>query len=217
MRAPLVPPRSYKLGDTYWIKRLNTLLRFADEDLGVLTDDAWEELLDQLYESIYGAKRDRANKGDIFNKTANRKSIREAQRGLAHAIKKGADEYGDVRLELAKQRMGIGHDESLGFYHLLESDHLPTTIYGTFAILLEASCIRRSDAHNCANDKCGRYFVPLRKVPEKKPAYCSTKCANRMAAIRYRKAHGPKLKARERDRSKKRYMKKSLSRNRSLR
>ena len=103
----------------------------------------------------------------IFNKTANRKSVREAQHGLAYAIKQGADEYGDVRFDLAKQRMGIGHDEH-GFYYLLESDHLPTTVYGAFAIVLVASCVRRSDVHNCANDKCGRYFVPLRKVPEKK-------------------------------------------------
>ena len=42
--TPLLDPRPpyYKVGGAYWIRRLNILLRFAEEDLGLLTNGAWE-------------------------------------------------------------------------------------------------------------------------------------------------------------------------------
>lgn len=198
-QAPTIIPA----GGRYWIKRLNVLLHFAHEDLGVLTNGDWENLLDRLYVALLDAKRDR-NPKMMFNRIATRESVREAQKGLDRIIRLDPT-GGTVDLELARQELTLGVNEDGRFFGTFASEHFGTNVYMAFWHLLEASLLNRSDFKTCANDKCGYPFIPLRKPRDDERAYCSTKCRNRVAAIEYRKAKGDQLKEKERLRSEKRY------------
>jgi hypothetical protein len=198
--APAAP--RYNRGGTHWVKRLNRLLRFAHQNLGVLNNGAWEDLLDELYEAIFGAKRNRDAETN-FNRIATRESVREAQKGLDGAIR-GDSVDDDITFELAKQTLTIHESKDAGFFFSYHGEHFPTAVYTAFAHLLAASWVRRSDFRLCANDKCGYPFVPLRKPRKGQPGYCSPKCANRMAAIKYRRSKGEALRAKERERAEKR-------------
>ena len=201
---PAPPEPRYLPGGAWWVRRLNILLRFAHDDLALLTNGAWQDLIDQLYFALLGEARDRHRK-TRFDETVNRPSVREAQLGLMRAVDPNDIRTDSVDFELAKQTLTIFESEESGFDAQFDSDHFPTNVYMTFMHLLKASKVRRSDFRLCANDKCGYPFVPLRKPREGEKSFCSKKCRNRVAAIEYRKAHTEEVRAKERIRSEKRY------------
>ena len=207
-------PRSNN-SKTSMLARLNKLLGFAGDDLSLLNNGRWQDKLDEVYFAIYAAKRNRALFLSNFNRIATRESVREAQIGLKKALGDfqrrktstprsrtfltGGPET--IHLDLAKQQLWFreNSDGPIESWHTTE--HFPTMVYEALA---EASCCRKfkwSDIRKCADDNCDNLFVPLRKPHKGKPAYCSSKCGNRVAALRYRRGKSEEFKVAERERS----------------
>lgn len=210
------------------IARLNAFLGFVYTDnLANLTNGAWEEMLDRLYSAMYGTKRDRANRLLRFNRITVRElgGVTKAQATLFQTLGNPAYDLGqrtwltapppsfaagndEMAFELAESKLTIRLLEGRGFEALMGSEDFPTTVYTAFFNLLQQTGLKsRSDFYNCANEKCRRLFVPLRKPHKGKPAYCSPKCTNRVATIAYRQRRGEALKAEERERSHNKYKK----------
>jgi hypothetical protein len=201
------------------VERINILLRFAKEEIGHLDNGDLQELLDDLYFAIYAKKDRRPKADDLFHAVAKRTGLVAARKELAEwlsVLRAG----GLAHFPISEHEMGLkGFDN--GFQRILlppgyphGKDYPPelfgTMIYSTLAHLFETSQINPSDLHICPNHECERYFIPLRKPPKGKRAFCSTRCSHLVAVWEYRERKRDELKAQEKRRSKQRYRKKVL-------
>jgi hypothetical protein len=166
-----------------YTERLNFLFRFAELDPWKLDNGAREELLDDLYLAMYDSPRNRELlKGGEFDRAATPEGVSKGQRSLARFIEKGWAELGKTKVLLSAF---TEESEFAGeYYYRFSSDDFPTLLILAFAHLMSVCEIRQSDFLACAN--CGITFVPKRKPREGTPNYCSTKCANVVAAKNYR-------------------------------
>ena len=83
-----------------------------------------------------------------------------------------------------------------------------TAVVIAFRDLVERAQITSEHFLVCANSKCGKTFVPLRKPAKGRGAYCCIQHGRQAAVWGYRIRQAEKLKAKERERSKRRYRKK---------
>ena len=198
------------------IRRLNEILRLPGVNLGALNDDAWNALLDGIYFAVFGqrGRRERLKKAvesgfdsDLFHNTMDRAGLRDAQVGLQvrlpilrrHKAKDSIPPF-----ELKGQWMYIAAGKE-GFEIAYASGDCPTTIYSTLVALLLRSKVTQRDILNCANPRCGAFFVSLRKPHAGQRNFCSQRCGSLIAARDYRSKKGKMLKAKEKERSRKRY------------
>lgn len=199
------------------IRRLNAILRLPGINVGALGADKWNALLDDLYFAVFGEKdrRERLEKAvkagfdqDVFHSAANQGGVRAAQEGLRAQLPilqrvKGEDSAPHFILSEQRLYVAAGKD---GFASRYLCDDCPTMVYSTLAYLLERSKVIQRDILTCANERCGAFFVPLRKPHAgKKRAFCSQRCGNLITAREYRKRKADELRPKERRRSRKRY------------
>lgn len=196
------------------IRRLNVLLKLASRgtDLALLNNGAWSKLLDELYWAIL-AEKQRTLRDDVFHHAATRLGVKTAQEGLRgqlSLLQQAQLQKGPLLLEnvpsfeLTKQTLYLLVDEK-GFFPRYVSTDFPTMTYSMLYFLIDRLELKPSDLLTCANEKCRTVFVPVRKRSDDDRAFCSPKCANLIAALEYRRRKGEQLKARERERSSKRY------------
>ena len=198
------------------IRRLNILLRLPVVNVAALNNDAWNLLLDDLYFAVFGerGRRERLKKAvesgfdsDLFHNAMDRAGLRDAQEGLRarlpilqrHKAKDSIPPF-----ELSRQWMYIAAGKE-GFESRYASGDCPTTIYSTLAYLLERSKVTQRDILNCANPRCEAFFVSLRKPHARQRSFCSQRCGSLIAARNYRSKKGKMLKAKEKERSRRRY------------
>jgi len=196
------------------IRRLNVLLRLASPstDLALLNNGAWSELLDGFYWAIL-AEKQRTPKEDVFHQAGSRLGVKTAQEGLRgqlSLLQRAKPQQGPLLLEnlpsfeLAKQTLYLHVDEK-GFFPRYVSTDFPTMTYQMLSYLIDRLKLRPSDFLTCANEKCRTVFVPIRKRSSADRAFCSPRCANLIAARDYRQRKPDELKAKERNRSGRRY------------
>lgn len=80
-----------------------------------------------------------------------------------------------------------------------------TAVFVAFRYLIERAQITGEDFLVCRNSKCGKTFVPLRKPAKGKAAYCCIQHGRQAAVWGYRIRQAAMLKAKERERSNRRY------------
>jgi hypothetical protein len=170
-----------------YTERLNFLFRFAELDPWKLNNGAWETFLDDLHFAMYGAARKREGSKVIwsfgnFSQTATRDGVSKAQRSLSRFIDKGWAEL--IKAKVLLSAFTEETEFAGEYYYRFESEDFATLVNLEFAHLMSVCEIKQSDFLACA--QCGITFVPRRKPREGTPNYCSTKCANIVAAKTYR-------------------------------
>lgn len=198
------------------LRRLNVILRLPWVDVATLNDGQWGTFLDDLYFAVFG-ERGRVEKlkraveagfdQDIFHIAATRAGVRAAQEGLRAQLPvlqrvKGGDPA--PYFVLSEQRLYVAAGKD-GFASRYLCKDCPTMIYSTLAYLLERSGVTQRDILTCSNDRCGAFFVPLRKPHAGQRSFCSQKCGSLIAAREYRRRRAGELPGKERERSRKRY------------
>jgi hypothetical protein len=191
----------------------------------MLDNGAWEKYMTGLYYALF-ADKNPPGKNHTFHRVATPDGVLLAQKGLRGwlpVLSRGVM----AQFPLSEHVLGVHGDES-GFAHNIlppgypigrktyPPEYFGTIIYSVFVYLLERSGIKLADLLICANKRCERPFVPLRKPAKNKRAYCSTHCSHLVAVWDYRdrarKDAGKHkaLKEKEKRRSKQRYRKKIL-------
>ncbi len=188
------------------LRRLNVLLRLPGRQVDGLSEAEWNALLDDLYFAVLG-ETGRVFKDDAFHSAARPELVRVAQEGLHAQLPvlqriKGKDPAPSFKLKA--QTLYIGASEE-GFASMYLCDDGVTMIYSTLAYLLERSKVTQRDILSCANPRCEAFFVPLRKPHAGQRNFCSQRCGSLNAARDYRSKKGKMLKAKEKERSRKRY------------
>ncbi len=191
------------------MRRLNAILKLtgAGLDVAALNDTQWNALLDDLYFAVFGEKG-RVFRQDTFHWAATRAGVRAAQEGLRMQLPvlqrhKREDPAPEFMLSAQRLYVAAGKD---GFASKYLCDDCPTMFYSTLAYLLERSRIAQRNILTCANERCGAFFVPLRKPHRRhKRGFCSQRCGSLIAAREYRKKKADELRPKERRRSHKRY------------
>jgi hypothetical protein len=183
-------PKTPKWWSKYWNKRLNVLFRFAHVDLGLLDNDAFGKLLNDILDAVGVLP---IGPGHTLNVT--RETLRKAQRGLDRTLKlllagpmpglERAKYLPKVKLKLAATTLAIYPTEERGYSHVFGSSHLPTLIYITLAEALKALDVKQEDILHCSH--CDTMYVPLRKPRKGTPNYCSQRCAVVIASRMFRK------------------------------
>jgi hypothetical protein len=87
-----------------------------------------------------------------------------------------------------------------------------TAVFRAFQSLVENLGLSIDRFLTCADSGCQRTFVPLRKPPKGKRAYCRSACARRVAVREFRQRHAEELRKRESDRNHRRYTVKARKR-----
>jgi CGNR zinc finger len=187
------------------IKRLNVLLQFAQLNLKEFSNGELESLRRDLVYAIYD-RRNLTPADEPFMKLG---AIYETHNVLLGAILE-LKRHGSTTLRLSAQDVTFAAKQGGTFGHLFDPDDFHTAACGSLVYLLEKSEIVREQLLDCANPKCQKVFVPIRKPAKNKRAYCSTGCARLVAVQDYRKRKGAELKQKEQKRSKQRYRKKIL-------
>jgi len=107
--------------------------------------------------------------------------------------------------DLAKSKSYLFLDEREGFFARYETTDFPTVAYRALLFLLGSLKLRPANFLTCAYEKCARVFVPLRKPHAKvEKHFCSQRCGNLVSAREWRKTKAEELKAKERERNKRR-------------
>jgi hypothetical protein len=199
------------------LRRLNVILGLGSPivDIPSPGTDAWNILLDDLFFAVFGQKK-RIPAEDVFHQSATREGVRAAQEGLRGqlpALQRAKQQRGPLlhesvpSFELSKQTLYLLVDQE-GFFGRYVTLDFPTLVYNTLNYLLGRTGIKPSDLLTCANEKCRKLFVPLRKPHKGKKSFCKQKCGNLISAREYRKKRAKQLRKKERLRNQNRYDKK---------
>jgi DNA primase large subunit len=182
------------------IKRLNTLLAIPARK----KRPSWSQLRKDLVYAIYDRKT--VTPTDRLKMTP--KTMYAAMETLQSGIT-------DIRT-IGRTNFSIDEHE-LSMYALpgqpIFSRYGDSNCYNAmihaFRYLVEKAQIRGDQFLTCANSRCQRAFVPLRKTVKGKRAYCTPECGRRVAVWDYRRRKTEELKEKERKRSNQRYKEKA--------
>jgi hypothetical protein len=124
----------------------------------------------------------------IFDDSATREALSEAQRGLDRMLKRllvkpatGLSALFKIKL-VRQELLIIPTKEAVDFQ--FTTDHFPSEVYRAFAEAFKASGVKRTDFLHCS--QCDDLFIPLRKPRKGTPVYCSHNCASVVASRNYR-------------------------------
>jgi hypothetical protein len=107
--------------------------------------------------------------------------------------------------DFAKSTAYLFLDEREGFFIRYVTIDFPTLVYRALLLLLASLKLRPVNFLTCARTECARVFVPLRKPHAKsKKHFCSQRCGNLVSAREWRTKEAKQLKAKERQRNKRR-------------
>jgi len=135
---------------------LNALLRFSNENIGLLNNGAFEKLLDSVYYAIF-AKKERPRRDDIFHAVADRQGLITAQEGLAQwlpVLKAGALAHFPLSAHEVELQGNEGFARTHlppGYPHWIKQppEYFGTMIYTSFVNLFVSSNIKPSDLQIC--------------------------------------------------------------------
>ena len=175
------------------IKRLNTLLAIPARE----KQPSWSQLRKNLVYAIYDRKTVTSSHRLIMTPKTMFAAMDTLQSGV-----------NDLRA-IGRTTFSIDAHE-LSMYALPGQPIFPrygdktceNTMIHTFCYLVEKAQITGEQFLTCANSRCQRAFVPLRKPIKGKRAYCSSECGRSVAVLEYRR----RKKEKERKRSKRRYV-----------
>jgi hypothetical protein len=190
--TPTQPRREFT---KYWRRRLTALLRFARVDLGLLDNGALEKLKGEIYFAVMGEVSPPEDQvfRPIFDDSATREALSEAQRGLSRALQRllvtsttagPLTQFERARFKLAGQELSIGFVKG-AFVVRSHTDHFPSQVYKAFTDILKACGLKPGDFRTCSH--CETLFIPLRTPHKGMPTYCSQRCAGIVAARMFRK------------------------------
>jgi len=183
------------------IQKLNILLAIPRQKM---SSADWNRLRKNLVYALYNRKKMTSAYKAILR---SEEEIYAAQDTLQAAL-------GDLRM-LGRTVMSLNeHNVHLfaapgrPMFSLTEATDCQTAICRRFVDLAVEAGISQEEILTCANHRCQKTFIPLRKPVKGKRAFCSPECARRVAVWDYRRREADKLKAKERMRGRQRYKKK---------
>jgi len=194
------------------ITAINRFLALGELNFPALTDAQWQDLFDELHLLIFRQPRVRdkdddfnfylvthdPNRPDHYPRADAQRALQKLHREVIPALKacNGVPIEFSIEQEVVQLACRPG-----GFrtnYRYKKS--IETAILRGFLLALEHSGVRPSDFAVCADPKCGRLFVPVRKPRAGKRSFCCAKHLNRVIQCEHRNRQKDDVGVRKRGR-----------------
>lgn len=202
------------------IRKLEWAIRLAQADPKSLREGDWLNLKEDLIEFVRASGTSLDLAGRVWAEPkAFQRLINSIQRGLSDHLERlaqvgvAATTQADPKPQLLED-VGIGFPVSGRFivgaikgrpYRLLvKTNTIESQVYSALSSYLVSSGIVAGQIRKCPT--CGRIFLLKRKPRPDKEFHCNIRCSRLAATRHYRKKKAPDLKAKERERSHRRYV-----------
>ena len=175
------------------IKRLNILLAIPARE----KRPPWSQLRKHLVYAIY----DRKTVTSAHRALMTDKTMYEAMETLQSGIN-DLRTIGRTNFSIDQHELSMYAPPGQPIFSMYGDKNCSNAMVHMFRYLVEKAQVTSDQFLTCANSRCQRAFVPLRKPTKGKRAYCSSECARSVAVWEYRR----RKKEKERKRSKRRYI-----------